>query len=182
MKTIFSTKSDVSKWLLLLGIILFAGCHPETDKNYYDNSKYSPLFMTRTELEKSITFLPKKDLNQPGKIYLKDNYIFIVEKYKGIHVINNQDPATPVNIGFIRVPGCMDLAIKANILYADNAVDLVAINISDFSNLSVAKRINNVFPEINPPDRNYIPTAYVKEQRPENTVIVGWELAKTYKK
>ncbi len=151
-------------------VILFSSYHIVDEQEY----TYTPVLMTREVLESSIDLLPARELKQPGKIYLKDNYIFINEKYKGIHIINNQDPENPVNTGFIRVPGCIDMAVKGQTLYADNAVDLVAIDLSEINNITVSSRIKNVFPEIISPDNNYY-YPYITDNRPENTIIVGWE-------
>ena len=65
----------------------------------------------------------------PGKIYFKEGYIFINEELKGIHVIDNRNPENPQNIGFIEIPGNVDIAIKNNTLYADSYIDLGAIDI-----------------------------------------------------
>ena len=59
------------------------------------------------------------DLKNPGKIYFKDNYIFIVEELKGIHVFDNTYPSSPVNKVFVRLPG-VDISISGYIMYADS--------------------------------------------------------------
>lgn len=66
------------------------------------------------------------------------------------------------------------MAMKGNILYADNAVDLVAVDLSSPVNIMVTKRIKNVFPELTPPGYNWIPWNYTAENRPENTIVVEW--------
>ena len=78
--------------------------------------------MERTELEKSVKFRDTQEIENPGKIYYKDQVIYLNEKYKGIHIIDNSNPESPKNIGFINLPGCIDIAIKNNSLFADNAV------------------------------------------------------------
>ncbi len=145
-----------------------------------DNASYSytAIIMTRTDLENSIKFTDAKDLKEAGKIYCKDSLIYIVERYKGIHVINNVNPSAPLKSGFIIIPGCIDLAIKDHFLFADNAVDLVSIDIAAFPAISVAARIKKAFPELTPPDLDYIPNEYTIQNRPTNTVIVGWEIIK----
>jgi hypothetical protein len=144
-------------------------------RSSYHDETYRAILMTRTELEKSINMIAPLEMKNPGKIYFKDDYIFISEKYKGIHIINNKDPLNPVKTGFITAPGCIDMAIKQDILYLDNAVDLVAVRLkSNNQSIEVKKRIKNVFPEITPPDGNYIPNRYMEYNRPENTVIVEW--------
>lgn len=163
------------KTLFLIGsLFFFLSCYPE---DYDVRSNFQPILMTRNQLEKSVLSQPPRDFINPGKIYTKGSYIFINEKYKGIHVINNQNPASPQKIGFISVPGSIDIAVKGNSLYADNAIDLVAIDITDINNISVTGREKNVFPELLPPDVNEIPRKYSSEKRIENTIIVGWEKA-----
>lgn len=128
---------------------------------------YSPVFMERTELERSVFYEDKgRDLINPGKIYSKDHFIFINEKYKGVHVIDNSTPTSPKQVGFIIAPGCLDIAIKENILYLDNAIDLVAFNLET---KQVTERIKDVFPEPLSPQNEYY-----YGSRPENMILVGW--------
>ncbi len=159
--------------LLLLGTFLISGYYPvETDEF---NQNYSPVLMTRENLEKSVKYSSPKEMKNPGKIYLKDDLIFIVEKFRGIHVINNSDRTSPVRQGFINIPGCVDLAIKGQSLYADNAVDLVTIRINDLGNVRETSRVKNTFPELTPPGYDYVPHQYNVENRPKGTIIVAWE-------
>lgn len=143
---------------------------------YEPYTAYSPILMTREQLNSSVRFEAPQKMSNPGKIYLKGSALYIVEKFKGIHVVNNSDRANPQKIGFIQVPGCVDLAIKGSNLYVDNAVDLVTIDISRISELKVTERISNVFPELVPPDIEYVPSMYSKDNRPDGTVIIAWLL------
>ena len=138
------------------------------------DTKYMPVLMERSQLESSVAVLEKQDLKKPGKMYFYGRYIFIIEKYKGIHMIDNEDATNPKNLLFIRVPGCVDVAAKQNYLYVDNATDLVTIDISALPELSVTKRVSNVFPDLLPPDANLMPEQFNRDNRPENTVIVEW--------
>ena len=131
--------------------------------------------METEDLEKSVMFLEAREIVLPGKIYYKDQVIYLNEKYQGIHVIDNHDPSNPLNVGFINIPGCIDIAIKNNSLLADNATDLIAVNIRDLVKLEVTERVKNVFPEFTPPDLDYIPYMFTPANRPKNTVIVGWK-------
>jgi hypothetical protein len=113
-------------------------------------------------------------LENPGKIYFKDGYIFINEEFKGIHIIDNQNPSSPQSIGFIEVPGVVDIAVKNDILYADSFIDLVAIDISDVNNPEEVNRVKDVFPYTIPPyDEDY--TALLKVD-PEMGVVIDWEI------
>ena len=155
--------------LFALLFVLVAGASIPPDETY------TPVLMLRENLEKSVKSIAAQNLENPGKIYLKDSLIFIVERFKGVHVIDDSDPANPQNIQFITVPGIADVSVKNQLLFADNAVDLVSINISDLYNVKVVSRIRNIFPELPHPEWGGVPYEYNIYNRPRNTVIVNWE-------
>ena len=118
-------------------------------------TEYSPVYMSREELNNSVKFETARPLKNTGKIFMKGSYVFVGEKYEGVHIIDNRNPRDPKNVGFIAIAGNVDVATKGNVLYADNAVDLVAIDISNLPTLRVLKRLEESFPEANqvrPPD------------------------------
>ena len=159
-------------FLILIIPFLFTASSYE----FYNPSDYYPILMERSELEKSVFVRDNQEIVNPGKIYYKDNYIYLNEKFKGIHVIDISNPASPERIAFINIPGCIDIAIKNNSLFADNAIDLVSIDLSDrVQSLNVSKRVKNVFSESTPPDLDYIPAAFNHSNRPANTIIVAWK-------
>ncbi|WP_443937692.1 LVIVD repeat-containing protein [Pedobacter sp. MW01-1-1] len=86
-----------------------------------------------------------KKIKKTGKIYIYNDYLFINEPYKGIHIYRNSNPSTPVNLAFLQVPGNVDIAIKDNILYADSYIDLLAFDISNPANAKQVKRVKDVF-------------------------------------
>ncbi|HAS41686.1 MAG TPA: hypothetical protein DCS93_14485 [Microscillaceae bacterium] len=136
-----------------------------------ENSGYRATYLSRTEMNQAIKLSTAQDLVQPGKIYVFGQYLYINEKYKGIHIINNADPKSPKNIGFINIPGNIDLAIKDNILYADNGVDLVSINIANLNQLKVTHRNERVFPD----NWAISPDGYQVPMEKDNTIFAGWE-------
>lgn len=139
------------------------------------SSAYSPVLMKRSELENSVKTDSSRTIKKPGKMYTYGNYIFISERFEGIHLIDNSDPTNPVNVLFINIPGCVDMAVKNNVLYADNAVDLVSLSLEDLNNIKEISRNRDVFPELFPPDFNSLPIEYSAANRPENTIIIGWK-------
>ena len=86
-------------------------------------------------------------LRVPGKIYVKDNILFVNELAEGVHIIDNTNPSQPELIGFIVIPGNVDIAIRENVLYADSQNDLIVIDITDPTNASEITRIEDMFPE-----------------------------------
>lgn len=140
---------------------------------YYGN--YSPIYMDRSAMENAVKIEAAQPLRATGKIYIYGQYILVNEKYKGIHVIDNSDPDSPQNIAFLHIDGCIDMAMKNDVLYADNAIDLIALKTTDnFASIQVTERIKNIFPETESPD-GYWPSYSFSKLRPENTILVAWK-------
>ncbi len=130
----------------LIGIFTFSACKKDKCVQTVTYKKYEPVYMSYDELRKSVKSEPAQALKNPGKIYMKGNYIFINETDKGIHIIDNTNPASPQNIAFINIPGNMDIAAIGNVLYADSYVDLITLDISNPASVTVLKRNENVLP------------------------------------
>jgi len=129
--------------------------------------------MSFAEFRSSFGKSEAADITHPGKIYFKDDYLFVNEYQKGIHVIDNSDPSAPEKIAFYEIMGNVDMAISGNTLFADSYIDLVAIDISDVNQPVEIGRLENVFPDVVPEGDNMYP--YTAENKPGG-VIVGWEV------
>ncbi len=160
--------------LALAFTLLLCACGPGGDPPFENNSSYTPVLMERANLEAAIKVEGPAALKETGKIYAYGNYIFVSELHQGIHIINNSDPTKPINERFIIIPGAVDMAVKGNRLYADNAVDLLTFDISDLANIRLLDRKRNVFPDMIPPDVLEIPEMYNESNRPANTIIINW--------
>lgn len=154
---------------LVLLIVFASGC---SDKIYETFNANSPVYMSYDELRSAVKMTAAREMNNPGKIYFKDQYIFINEKMKGVHVYDVTDPANPQNKGFIEIPGNIDIAIKDNILYADSYIDLVSIDVASFSSIKEVGRVQKIFPYTLPKYNEKLPLAKVDETK---GVITGWE-------
>ncbi|MCK3684292.1 hypothetical protein [Maribellus sp. YY47] len=157
--------------LLVLLFSLWA-CKDEYTEEFTANS---PVYLTYEELRSAVKVTESRELKVPGKIYFKDNLLFVNEMFEGIHILDMTNPADPENIGFIEIPGNVDIAIRNNTLYADSYVDLVAIDISDIDHPAEVDRVEDVFPYTLPPyDENYR-LADIDE---EKGVVVDWEITR----
>lgn len=113
---------------------------------------YTPVYMSYEDLRSSFAVLAPRELTNPGKIYVKDTFLFISEKNRGIHIIDNKNPASPVKICFLTIPGNLDIAVKDSTLYADSYVDLVVVDLgslfrdSSSKYIKEIKRIEDIFP------------------------------------
>lgn len=97
------------------------------------------------ELRTKVKAESPRSLEQPGKMYVKGKYLFVNEIKKGIHIIDNSNPANPKFVTFINIPGNGDIAVRDNVLYADSFCDLVSIDISDPLAAKEVGRVKNVF-------------------------------------
>jgi hypothetical protein len=156
-------------------LILLSVSYSCMDEYFEEITANIPVYLGYEEFRNAVVQTNASDLENPGKIYFKDNYIFINEEYKGIHIIDNTDPEDPQNIAFIEIPGNLDMAIKDNILFADSYIDLVALDISDLDNIHEVERIEEVFPYSVPTYNEKYAVAAV-----DNTkgVVVDWTLKK----
>jgi hypothetical protein len=157
----------IPKVLAMAGVWLLAsfdtvpGASPE----------WVPYFMTRGELERSVSYTSDvREMTNPGKIALAGDNIFVVERYRGIHVIDNTTPENPRQTGFIVAPGCMDITLKGSIVYLDNSVDLVAF---DMATKAVTSRLKYYFPEpLSPTGQRYWNNS-------ADMILVGWKQPKS---
>ena len=133
---------SISKFLMIAAVaLIWTGCKRVTQTTSFTANM--PQYITYDELRMSIMNDNSRELQRPGKIFLKDNYILINDYETGIHIYNNSNPASPQHVGFINIPGNIDIAVKDQVLYADSYVDLVAIDISDPANVEEIGRVSN---------------------------------------
>ncbi len=156
--------------LVLLMILTIQSCQ---DKRYATYIANVPIYLSFEDLRKTVEAEAPVDIVNPGKIYFKDQYIYINEYMEGVHIVDISDPSNPTEVAYLPVPGNVDMAIKGDILYLDNYTDLVKIDISDPENPVDAGRIEDVL-EYTIPAYNYdYPMARIDE---EEGVVTGWEI------
>ncbi len=155
----------------LVGVWLVASADVAPEP--YDG--WTPYFMERSELERSVSYHSgEREMADPGKIWIAGSTIYVVERYKGVHIIDNTNPDAPQRTGFIVAPGCMDVAVKGNFIYLDNAVDLVAF---DMTRKLETERLEYYFPEpVSPSGDRYHRDYYNGHHGLQSDMIlVGWK-------
>lgn len=146
----------------LMTMLLCTGCLPDRVVRKY--TFYRPVYKTSEAARAEIRSSEPVTLSQPGKIYYKDGFVFLNELQKGVHIIDIRNPAQPKSVSFVKIPGCVDMAVRGNILYADMFTDLVALDISNPLDIKRTHIIEGVFPE------NYYNGYLVKQ----GEVITDW--------
>jgi len=157
----------------LLIVLLLQSCWPTRgDDDDLRRSSYEPVTQSRQDFEKSISLMGERPIINSGKIYVKDDLIYLNELGEGFHIIDNSNPINPQPVAFLKVPLATDLAIRNNIFYVHHAVDLVAFTYSINSNsLNIVHRERNVFPELRSPE-GLEPSFY---NVPENEIVIGYQ-------
>jgi hypothetical protein len=158
-------------YLVAFLLTSFSACTSEPEATVVEKEGYRPIYMPYQTMRQVNTSSPRP-LEHAGKIYVRGNYVFVNELNKGIHIINNVNPSNPQVISFVSIPGNVDIAVKGNVLYADNAVDLVALDITNPADVKLLKRIENAFP-----NQSFPPHTGVNFEcaDPAKGVVVGWE-------
>ncbi len=170
--------------LLLCFVSVFAllSCNDNDEQfDYYQVAR--PLTMSLAEFKaNAVDVTTPIEITQSGKIYAYQNYIFINDVNKGIHVIDNSDPNLPQNVAFIKIDGNNDVSIKNNRLFADSYGDLVVFDISNVANIQLSNRLENAIYEnygywvegVETPQADFYETSQYDYQ---NEVITGWQVA-----
>ncbi len=151
-------------------------CDKNDDADYEFVQVATPQLMSKTTFRSSVEVIAPKTIEEPGKIYVYQDYIFVSDVDSGIHIIDNSDPKSPKAIKFIQIPGNEDISVKDNFLYADSATDLVIFDISDINNVSIIERLEDVFNVYNydiPVEAEAVD--YGKFDF-DDDIIVGWTL------
>ena len=151
-------------------------CDKNDDADYEFVQVATPQLMSKTAFRSSVEVIAPKTIEEPGKIYVYQDYIFVGDVHSGIHIIDNSDPKSPKAIKFIQIPGNEDISVKDNFLYADSATDLVVFDISDINNVSIIEHLEDVFNVYNydiPVEAEAVD--YGKFDF-DDDIIVGWTL------
>ena len=154
----------------LLFLFLIYSCTDPDPERQNEVQGLKPVY--QTEGIDIISLNEAREFENPGKIYVYQNYLLVGEKLRGIHIIENSDPSNPVNTAFISIPGNVDMAVRNNVLYVDNYNSLVAIDISDIGNIGVLDRKEDIFEnlEIYP----NVDGVYFECVDESKGVVVGW--------
>lgn len=129
---------------MLFLVSLVIACTKDTVTQHY--TFFRPVYKTKDEVRAGIRNSVAQSIQQPGKLVWKDNYVFVNDVDRGIHILDISNPAQIRTVSYITIPGCVDLAVYGNYLYADCYTDLVTIDISDPLHVSTKQFLLGVFP------------------------------------
>lgn len=161
--------------LVVIAVSSLISCEKEDSGKYAEYLVARPLTISLEEFKNGVDVIVPQPINESGKIYAYENYIFINDKYKGVHVIDNSDPSSPTKVAFIKIAGNVDISVKNNFLYADSLTDLVVLDISDINNIEIVNRLENVLRDnvIWPVEADIFEYG---DWYGDDKVLIGWEV------
>jgi hypothetical protein len=121
------------------------GCENDKCTRTAEYTAFEPVYKRIDEMRMPASYGAARTLTSPGKIFYYKGYLLINEMNQGVHVVDNSNPESPVNLGFIEIPGNLDMAVHNDILYADSYLDLVAIDLTNPQAPSEINRVQDVF-------------------------------------
>ncbi len=137
------------KQLLIFTFILLLGsCNIPTEDENFTTEGLRPVYRTFLELG-DVGSDEAREFGKLGKIVAFNEFIFIGERFEGIHVVDNSDPTNPQNVHFWKIPGNIDFTLKGNFLYAENSHDLLVLDISNPAAIQLVSKIEDIYQEPN---------------------------------
>ncbi len=142
--SVYIKKTSVKK-LFLFSIFVFSllSCG-NREKEDVIVMGMSPIYLDANDFSQ-IKSEPPREFGELGTIVNVGNYIFINELRKGIHVLDNSKPKNPNKVKFWNIPGNTLFSIDGNLLYADNSINLLIIDISNINDIKVVSYISDVY-------------------------------------
>ena len=134
----------------LFGLFLLFGALTQSciDDSCTEKQKvtvYNPVYLGIDEVRAAVKAGPISEPESTGALYYYNDFLFIGEPGVGIHIYNNSEKKNPKNIATIEAKGNQSMAIKSDMLYIDNYMDLFVFDLSNMAQPQMVKRIDNVF-------------------------------------
>ncbi|WP_157447355.1 hypothetical protein [Catenovulum agarivorans] len=141
--------------LLLVGCLSTMGTYMDDSCDYPDRSRAScdvtPLYMrwqdirtlnevyfsaenanteTQIAIDQGGLVREYQGIDNPGKIYVYNQYLFVNDQLKGIHIFDNSDQTKPKYLAFVRVVGATDMEVLNGVMYVNSFTDIVAVELA----------------------------------------------------
>jgi len=157
----------------LILLLLLSSCD-YSEFEIVETDGLAPVYINRDNLK--VESESPRELGDLGKIVVIDSFLLVNELYKGIHVINNSNPGSPIGLVFWHISGNIDFTVTGDLLYADNSLDLYTIDISDIYNIQLLNTTENIYQT--PQSEQYYPVGYLGYFEcvdSEKGIVVDWE-------
>lgn len=117
--------------LLCFCSLLLTNCTKDTGTIQVHYQEATAVYGDMDEIRNKDLIAASRDIVNPGKLFIGDDFILIGEEGHGVHVIDNSDRQNPINTMFIDIPGNKEFYVDNSILYAESFYDVVKIDIQN---------------------------------------------------
>ncbi len=130
---------------LLAGALLLGACNREsTPPSPEEVEGWAPVYSQNSPYTQIRSAAPR-DVVSAGKIHVRQNLLLQVEPDQGIHAIDIANPSAPKRVAFLEIGGCQEVAVRDNLLYANNGNDLVVVDITNLQAVQEVQRVPATF-------------------------------------
>ena len=136
-------RTNVFVTLILSFIVFTTSCRKDCTE-FRTYTKYTPLLKPLADVRASFSLESPKELENPRKIYSYQNYLFIVDEFKGFQIVDNSDVSSPAPLKFVNLEGCTDVSVNNGIIYANQGPDIVSLSFDNAANVTLTDRLENI--------------------------------------
>ena len=131
--------------LLLFGLLL-TGCIEDRCTDTVTYTAYEPVVLVAGAWRNDdFPATEGRTVCDPSAFYVYGDLLFVLDRQAGLHIIDNRDNANPVPLKFIEIPGGEGMAVRNDVLYVNQYIDLLAFDLSDPANPELLSRTKDVF-------------------------------------
>ena len=107
---------------------------------------YEPVTVTEVSWRSTaLAYEPASEVCEPSGFYVYGDYLFIVDRNAGLHILDNRDNDNPRPLTFLPIPGGQGIAVRNDILYISQYLDLLAFDLADPTEPAFLHRTEDVF-------------------------------------
>ncbi len=132
-------------YFLILISFLFSACTKDKGTITMTYNKGTAVYGDLNEVRSLPLLSAPRAIDNPGKIFIGEDFILIGEENEGIHVYDNTNPSSPVNVSFIQLPFTKEFYVDNDVVYAESHYDFLKIDLSNISMPTVIDRVEFAF-------------------------------------
>lgn len=130
--------------VVITGLFFTSGCSDRSTIEFADR-ELVPLRMSLNELRNSAEVTGPRDIISPVKVQFHNQLLLVMDKFMGVHVIDNTDSTAPVKLNFLTIPGITHFEVRADHLFATSGPDLVVFSLEQPAAFRLVSRMEGQF-------------------------------------
>jgi len=165
--------------ILSLGLLALCAtsCTKESGTLNVSYVRATALYGDIEQIRQTPLIAPSRSIVDPGKVFVGSEILLVGEENKGIHVFDNSNPVSPVNLLFIDLPFTKEFFVHNNVIYAESHYDMVKVDISDMNAPSIVSRLEFALADPIKDDQGRTLLGFSTEQVTESIEIGSEEMA-----